>query len=259
MQLSVHTARNLVLATAGLALLAGCTSGNNNNNNNVQATKPPIATTISTARTATPLARVATPNIAVRTPTPAAAVRTATPATAAVRTATPSASAPSDQALQKTLADAALTQSDLPAGFTAAGPAVTDTVLPGQTAGYSVTFTDLTHVPQVQAVLIGLGGFRDAAAAGDQFKNIQQQITNAPGSNFTLQPVSNAPKLGDDSQAFQVSGTSQGIPLGGFAIIWRRGKIAGTLLLVGAPAVTSVDSVTPLAQKQDDKLKAAGQ
>ncbi len=277
MHRSGQIGRTLVIAAAALALLAGCSNGNKNNNKSgnsaSNAAASSAATTAATVavRTATPVptARPTTAAVATRTPTPAATVvRTATPAIA--RAASPSAGSPSagapsagalptDAALQKTISDAALKEADLPAGYTLQGKADTSVNLAGQSAGYSVVYVNLSKIPQIQAVAIVLGGFKDQATATADFSTIEQSVAMEAGGDFKLTPEPNGPKLGDDTKSFKLSGTTSGISLGGYAIIWRRGRITSAVVLLGNPDIQSVNDVTPLAQKQDDRLKAAGQ
>jgi hypothetical protein len=250
---SLTPARGLLAAVAATLFVAGCTGGNNNKKtvtNNKAA--PSAVATIAAPRT--PAA-----SVALRTPTPAAAARTATPAITIVRSPTPGAATATDSAFQKAIAGAALKAEDLPSGFVAQGSPVTDVILPGQTAGYSAAYTNTSKLPAVSALIVAIGGFKDAATSTADFNDVENQISNGPGSEFVLQPVTNGPKLGDQSQSFQVSGSSSGISLGGFAIIWRRGKIDTALVFVGAPAVSSIDDAAAIAQKQDDRLKAVGQ
>ncbi len=290
MQRSIPAVRSLLLASAAVAVLAGCSSGNNNNNNSTTNTNSRVATAAATqavTRTSTPAtaARTTTPAVgaAARTSTPsslgtaAAGARTATPSSTGTssvgaRTATPGAAlggtpatgaagalaAPSDQALQQSLASAVVKPEDLPSGYSAQGPASTETALRGQTAGYTITYLNTSKLPQVTVVVPVLEGFADAATAGNELKDFENQIQSNSDANFTLQPVSDAPKLGDESQAFTVSGTSSGITLGGYAILWRRGNVDTAIVYLGAPAISNIDEAAGIAQKQDDKLKAAG-
>jgi len=262
MHRSLTPARGLLVTAAATLFVAGCTGGNKNKNAaNSNAVAPSAAATIAVPRSPAPSVpvRTPTPAAAARTSTPAAAARTATPAIASLGSPTPGAATATDAAFQKAIADAALKAEDLPAGFVPQGLAVTEAPLPGQTAGYSATYTNISKLPAVTALVVAIGGFKDAATSTADFNDVQNQISNGTGSEFVLQPVTNGPKLGDQSQSFQVSGTSSGIPLGGFAIIWRRGKIDSALVFVGTPAVTTIDDAAAIAQKQDDRLKAVGQ
>lgn len=272
----------LALAPALVAAAVACSSGNNNKNNttsttnnaaNSAATRAAVATAALTP--AAPRAATAAPSVAasstVRTATPAATTRPATaaattrPATAAAGAASISASpaaggAVTDQALQTQLMAALLKASDLPQGFTAQGAPTSDVTLPGQTADTSITYTKIGQGASgldIQALVVGLGGFKDSNSAGTQFAGVKDQIANASGADFSLTSVPNAPKIGDESQAFTVSGSSQGFTLNGYAIVWHRGKVDAFLVLVG---VTQIDQaqVTQLAQKQDANLSAAG-
>ena len=259
---SLTPVRGLLVTVAATLFVAGCTGGNNNKKavtNNAAA--PSAAATIAAPRSPAPSValRTPTPPAAARTPTPVAAARTATPAIASLGSPTPGAATATDAAFQKAIADAALKAEDLPSGFVAQGSPVTDVILPGQTAGYSAAYTNTSKLPAVSALIVAIGGFKDAATSTADFNDVKNQISNGPGSEFVLQPVTNGPKLGDQSQSFQVSGSSSGIPLGGFAIIWRRGKIDTALVFVGAPAVSTIDDAAAIAQKQDDRLKAVGQ
>jgi hypothetical protein len=271
----------LALAPALVAAAVACSSGNNNKNNtgnanantNTNSAANTAATRVATAAVtpAAPATRPATATAAlaaspVRTATPAAAsptrAATASGAGTAAAAGSPAAGgAATDAALQRQLTGALLKEADLPQGFTAQGPPETDVTLPGQTADASITFTKIGQGASgldIQALVIGLGGFKDTTSAQTQFAGVQQEINNASGgADFTLTPVPNAPKIGDQSQAFMVSGSSQGFNLNGYAIVWQHGKVDAFLVQVG---VTQIDQnqVTQLAQKQDAALKAAG-
>lgn len=265
----------LALAPAIVAAAVACSSGNkNNSNNNAGNNNANGAATIAATRAATaavtpaaPRATTATAAISsspVRTATPAvaAATRAATATAGGASTAAaPAAAAATDQALQTQLTSALLKEADLPQGFTAQGAPESNATLPGQTADTSITYTKIGQGSSgldIQALVVGLGGFKDTSSAQTQFAGVQQEIQNASGgADFKLTPVPNAPKIGDESQAFSVSGSSQGFNLNGYAIVWRHGKVDAFLVQVG---VTQIDQtqVTQLAQKQDANLNTAG-
>lgn len=262
-------------AAAALALLAGCSGGNKNNNSNNAANSAVTTAATAATRIATPVAtaRPATAAAAAQTPTPSAAAAaspTAPPAASAgdvARTPTPAAGAassfagsgPTDATLQKAITDAALQEADLPAGFVLQGQADTTVNVPGQTAGYTAAYVNLTKIPLIQAAAIVIGGFKDQQIATTDFATIEESVATEAGGDFQLTPEPNGPKLGDDAKSFRLSGTTSGISLGGYAIIWRRGKLTTVVILLGNPDVSSINDVTPLAQKQDDRLKAIPQ
>jgi hypothetical protein len=271
MQPSAHRVHILLLGVALIALGAACSSSNNNKNN-APTSAAVSATAVSTApaavRTATP--SVSVPPAAVRTATPAvAAVRTSTPSVAAARTATPSIASVAgtalaglnagDPAAQKVLAGAALQDTDLPAGFSANGAPDTNVTLPGQTASYSQTYTKIgqgTSGLDVQAVVVALTLFKDAATAQSQLTDLQNSLTQQSGADITLEKVDNGPKIGDQTLNFKVSGQTSGLSVAGFAIVWQEGKAGAALIQVGVPGIANIDALTPLAQKQDASLKA---
>jgi len=268
--------RSLLLMVAGAAALAGCTGGNNNKANNSAATAAATAATIAatvvravtpvatpaTSRTSTPIAtaaRTATPSVVVRTPTPAPAGGAATPAA----DGTPAATGTLDAALQSQLEGAVLKESDIGAGFTKQDDNKGDLTSVGQTANYEVTYGKVGVASgggaDIQAVVIALGGFRDVQTTRDQFANLEKEITASAGGDFKLDPITNGPTVGDETRSFQVSGTSSGFTLGGYVIVWRRGRIASAIAQVGLPPPQSIDAVAALANKQDDALKSIRQ
>ncbi|GEM_PF-1618455 len=272
----------LAAPLAALALLAACSSSNNNKNKNnannnssnapVATTATPLASPTAAASPAPVRASTASPSAGTApvrgsSPTPGAAAGQAAgscsgPAAgtaAAAATSTPAAGASADE---KMLRAAALTLADLPKGYSLDSSEATPPSGAGETANYSLTFTCIGQGGtglNIQALVDGLASFSDAAAATTGFKTLPDQITQQAGQDFQLTPVTNAPKIGDDTLAYKVSGSTQGITLGGYAVIWRRGRFGVALIQVGAPAVETIDDVAALAQKQDAKLqKIAG-
>jgi hypothetical protein len=244
-----------VLVAGAATLLLACSGGNNNKNN---AAAP--ATTTS-SRPVTPVAGTASTAAAVpagRTAT-AAAVRTGTaaPSAAAPRvTATPGGAR--DAALQQQLQSAALQPADLPSGYAQAGDADTSIADPSQVAGYALTFTQVNQTAGgvgIQAIYDGLFAFKDAASAQAQFSNVKNQFTQNAGGDFQLQPLQNGPKIGDDTLSFSVSGQTSGLTVSGYAIVWRRGRIASVIVQLGTPAIQGVDTTAGIAQKQDAKIQ----
>jgi hypothetical protein len=237
--------RQFVACLAFAVLLVACSS--NNNKPHSAATRAPAATLVAALATS---AANASP------PAPPSASPPSTPAPSCC--AAPGCRA-TDQALEAQLNHALLTEAELPQGFTAQ-ETTTDVTLPGQTAETTITFTKVGQSAtglDIHALVIGLGGFKDAASAQTQFAGVQQEIQHASaGADIKLTPVPVAPKVGDQAQAFMVSASSQGFTLTGYAIVWQHGKVDAFLVQVG---VTPVDEnqVTQLAQRQDAKLGAA--
>jgi len=274
----------LAAPLAALALLAACSSSNNNKNNaNANnAANAPIATTVAAAASPTAAARttaIASPApvrsstgsptssapASGRSPTPGAAAAQSGscsgPAAGSAAAAATSTPAPGASADEKLLRAAALTLADLPAGYEVQSAEASPPATSGETANYDVTFTCIGQGGSglnIQAIVDGLFSFDSASTASDGFKQLPNQITQQAGEDFQLTPVTNAPKIGDDTLAYKVSGSSQGITLGGYALIWRRGRFGAAVIQVGAPAVGAIDDVAALAQKQDAKLQSAG-
>jgi hypothetical protein len=276
----------LALPLAALTVLAACSSSNNNKNKANSAGNAPVATTVAAplasptaavspapvrAATSSPTAgtaRAGTPSSSTptsgRSPTPGASAGqaaancsgSAAGSAAAAATSTPAAGASADE---KLLRSAALTLADLPKGFSLETAEATPPSGAGETANFDLTFTCIGQGGSglnIQAIVIGLASFSDAAAATSGFKQLPNQITEQAGQDFQLTPVTTAPKVGDDTLAYKVSGTTEGITLGGYAVIWRRGRFGTAVIQVGAPAVQSIDDVAALAQKQDAKLQS---
>lgn len=273
----------LAAPLAALVLLGACSSSNNNKNNaNTNTANAPVATTVAAATsragaasptaiaspaparasTASPVAAAPTSG---RSPTPGAAAAQAGscsgPAAGSAAAAATSTPAPGASADEKLLRSAALTLADLPAGYSVESAEATPPETSGETANYDVTYTCIGQGGSglnIQAVVDGLFSFKDDSTASDGFKQLPGQITQQAGEDFQLTPVTNAPKIGDDTLAYKVSGSTQGITLGGYALIWRHGRFGAAVIQVGAPAVGAIDDVAALAQKQDAKLQSAG-
>ena len=271
MNRSTRDWRILAPAVAALLLVA-CSSSNNNKKANSNSNTVAPATTVAAAGTATPAATAARPaspspaTPAARTATPAVAVTTAArTATPGARTATPlarpgSPTAGGGTADEKLLASIALTEADLPTGFSKQNDESTPPSVAGQTADYSATFTKLGQSASgldVQAIVVGLAAFKDGPTATAGFKDLQKQVIEQSGGDFSLEPIANAPKIGDETLAFKVSGSAQGLTLGGYAIVWRRGRFGAAIIQVAVPTPATIDTAQGLAQKQDDKLKTA--
>lgn len=224
-----------------MTFLVSCSGGNNN-----RAASPSGAPGASPAVT-----RSSTP----RTPTPfAGALTSATPSVLAA-----------DPALQQALESAAVQPSDAPAmsGYTKQSEQRNPAVLPGQVAGYTVTYTQSgissNGTPAVQALVVTLAGFRDANAAHAQLASLQTQVTTASAGTFKFSPIPNRPQLGDESQSFGVGSSGGNLPIAGYAVIWWRGRVAAVIVQIGAPAPASIDDTSAIAGVQDNKLRNAGQ
>lgn len=263
MTLSSRTSKWLLPAIVALPLLIACSSGNNNKNNNAATNSNSAAAT--QAAPATPVATPAvTATTVLRAPTPAAGIAASTPSRAGAATpaanGTPSTGSATDPQLEAALQKAILQQSDLPTGFTLSDTSDAVDSSAGEVASYEATFAKQGQgaggALDIEAIVIGLVGFKDNAAAVSGFKDLQQQITSIPGSSLTLTPVTNAPKVGDETQAFKVEGSDSGITIGGYAIIWRHGRLGGAVIHVGVPAPANIDVLSGLAQAQDTKLAA---
>jgi hypothetical protein len=257
-----HRALTLAVSAGAALLTIACSGGKNNKTANVSTNTAP-APIARTALPPTPAGISVTP---VRTVSPSGAAgalpRTATPAAAAAgRTPTPVvvAGATRDAALQQQLEANVLTPSDLPGGFTQAGDPDRDLTDPSEVASYGVTYTSVGQSSSgvaIQAVYDSLTGFKDATTAQAQFQNVGNQFPATAGGDYQLQPVTNGPHIGDDTLSYQVSGQASGISVSGYAIVWRRGRIAAVLVQIGAPGIQSLDTTAALAQKQDAKMQS---
>jgi len=199
MNRSTRDWRILAPAVAALLLVA-CSSSNNNKKANSNSNTVAPATTVAAAGTATPAATAARPaspspaTPAARTATPAVAVTTAArTATPGARTATPlarpgSPTAGGGTADEKLLASIALTEADLPNGFSKQNDESTPPSVAGQTADYSATFTKLGQSASgldVQAIVVGLAAFKDGPTATAGFKDLQKQVIEQSGGDFS--------------------------------------------------------------------------
>jgi len=189
------------------------------------------------------------------------------PAAAATRTPSPAAagatsSGPADPVLQQAFAAAALQPSDLPAGYATAGAADTSLDLPGETASYAATYANISALPNVGLIVDSLLGFKDVATAQTNFANIQQLLQQADSSlAIKLTPVTTTAKLGDQTAAFSVSLSTQGLDLSGYLVVWRLGRLGGEVAIAGTStlAPASADAVIALAQKKAAALSAIRQ
>jgi len=263
-----------VAVAAAVLIAAGCGSSSKNNkgNSNSNAFGQPGAATVAASVSATSPAASASAASAAASATKAgsAAAASATKAPAAASAAASAASGGArDAALQAVLEKALLTDKDLPAGYSTAPGGLGDSASgdlsqPGETASAGAVFFKTGagaggNPLAGQLVFIALGGFKDGDGAKGALKELKSAGLGANSGDTKFEPLANPPKIGDETLAYKFTSQTSGVPLSGYAIAWRRGKVDAIILLAGSPAPKSVDEVTPLAKKQDDKLKAAGQ
>jgi hypothetical protein len=227
---------------AALIVIAGCSSGTTTHGPATAAG----TTAVGTAPHGAPVVRTAAP----------ATVSAAHTTTSVMGTAT--AAPPTGSVLQPALAAAALTSSDLPPGYAAVGPADTSTPLPGEVANDTTTYAT-TALPDLGLIVVGVLAFRDSAAAQAAFANVPATVQAAnQATGLTVLPVRAPGQLGDDTQVFSATLTVQGHPLSGYAVVWRRGRLGGQILVTGegAAAPSGPDAAFTLAQAQDARMQA---
>ncbi len=177
---------------------------------------------------------------------------------------------PTDANLQSQLAKVALTEKDLPAGYNSLssilGSGESDLNFANETAAYSDFFIkgNLTSLSSGNpfagnVVIESLNGFKDSGSAGSTLKDLRLQALKQECSPDTkIEPVSGAPKLGDETLAYKITSTDSSQPYSGYLIVWRRGKVDVVLGMIGNPGPKSLDDTAALAKKLDDKMKAGG-
>jgi hypothetical protein len=155
-----------------------------------------------------------------------------------------------------------LSDAEVGPDFSRADESAGDPTNPGQLADYTVTFLNFGLGSggslDLQFVVVGLDAYADAKAAGNGYRAAAQQLGAASGATVTLTPVPTGPKIGDESSSYSVTGSAEGVPVGGYAITWRRGSYTGAVLQFSLLAPKTVDAAAALARKQDDKLRTAG-
>ncbi len=218
-------------------------------------TPTPIAETSPTATLATAVAGLsASATATARAAQPGQPALTIPTATAPAATATP--------LTQQQLDQTALSVSDLPPGFaiTGSGPGGPE-LGPDVLTSYQEEFQqrDVTSTQSLQqpVVIIDLlGQYRTPADALAGIRAINQQSLNQllGGVNLTATPVT-IPPVGQDSQAFHFTGTSNGVSIGGHLIAFHQGSVAVMLLIAGVQGSESQDQSVALAQKQAQKLQ----
>ncbi|HZQ34673.1 MAG TPA: hypothetical protein VFD32_01990, partial [Dehalococcoidia bacterium] len=129
-----------------------------------------------------------------------------------------------DANLQSQLAKVALGEKDLPAGYTSLsgllGGGDSDLTFANQTAAYSDFFIkgNLTNLSSDNpfagnVVIESLNGFKDGGAAGSTLKDLRLQALKQECSPDTkIEPVSGAPKLGDETLAYKITSTDSSQP-----------------------------------------------
>jgi len=177
---------------------------------------------------------------------------------------------PTDANLQSQLAKVALTDKDLPAGYNSLssilGGGESDLNFANETAAYSDFFIkgNLTSLSSGNpfagnVVIESLNGFKDSGSAGSTLKDLRLQALKQECSPDTkIEPVSGAPKLGDETLAYKITSTDSSQPYSGYLIVWRRGKVDVVLGMIGNPGPKSLDDTAALAKKLDDKMKNGG-
>lgn len=175
-----------------------------------------------------------------------------------------------DANLQSQLAKVALTDKDLPSGYNSLsgllGGGQSDLNIPNETASYSDFFIkgNLTSLSSDNpfagnVVVESLNGFKDNGTAASTLKDLRLQALKQECSPDTkVEPVSGAPKLGDETLAYKITSTDSSQPYSGYLIVWRRGKVDAVLAMIGNPGPKSLDDTAALAQKLDAKMKAGG-
>ncbi|MHB8576396.1 MAG: hypothetical protein ACYDCQ_13810 [Dehalococcoidia bacterium] len=250
----------LLATSLALVLLAACSSGNNKNTkNNTGATASPsgtIAPTVAAASTRAGASPTA-PAISIGAAT-AAPVGTA-PASASPLPAASLTPVAVDSALQQALEGAILQQSDLPAGFSPTSqPPSRQLTTPGAVAQYAVLY--INNLTGGTVVFVdSIFGFKDAPAAAAAFKDAPRLLQDTPTGSIKLEPAAGGPSLGDESASYKVTVANAAFTYQGYAILWHRGRVGGTMLVYGQPAPQSVDELAALATKQDNALKAVPQ
>jgi hypothetical protein len=230
---------------AALSVIAGCSSDNNSRG----SAKPAVTHAVGTAPHVPPELRTAAP----------ATVSAAHTGTSVTGTAT--ASTPTGSVLQQALAAAALTSADLPPGYAAVGPADTRTPFRGEVANDTTTYANVA-LPNLGLIVVGVLGFNDSTAAQAALTNVPATVQAAnQATGLTLMPVSATGTLGDDTQVFTATLTVQGQSLSGYAVVWRRGRLAGQILFAGegTAAPSSPTAAFTLAQAQDARMQAVSQ
>jgi hypothetical protein len=173
--------------------------------------------------------------------------------------------APVTALTQQQLDQAALSVGDLPAGFaiTASGPGGPE-LGPDVLTSYQEEFQqrDITSAQSLQQTIVVidlLGQYKDANSAIGGLRAINTQSLNQllGGVNLTATPVT-IPAVGEDSQAFHVTGAANGVSIGGYLIAFHRGPVAAMLLTAGVQGAESLDQSVSLAQKQAQKLTSLG-
>ncbi len=283
----------LVLPALALTLaLAGCGSSKNNssNKNAANQTAPtqaaPIAATTA-ASSATKAAGSVTAPTQAATVAAASATKPASGSSVVISASSVSGGSSSsttvcsssssstntgqiDANLQSLLAKVALTDKDLPAGYTSlsgftGGAGQSDLTYANETAAYSDFFVkpNLTGASASNPLggdlfIESLNGFKDAGSAGSTLKDLRAQaLKQACTPETKIEQVSGAPKLGDETLAYKISSSGEQVYTG-YIIVWRRGKVDAIVGMIGNPGPKSLDETSALAQKLDAKMKAGG-
>lgn len=255
-----------VLAVGLTALLLVACSGSNKNNHVAQSTQQPETAVDLTTSTPIPPARTVTPpSITIPGLVPATPRALGTGAARPGVSSTPGASLAAALSPAQ-LAQRALQAGDLPSGFvlTNSGPGGPE-LGPDVTASFQEEFQqrDVTSAQSLQQTIVIvdlLGIYRDAASAATGVKGVTVQTLNqalGSGSGLTAQtqPVT---AIGDDTAGYHFTGASNGVPVGGYLIVFHRGPLAAMIVTAAPLGAESLPQTISLAQKQDDKLQAPG-
>jgi hypothetical protein len=241
-----------------MMLLAACSGGSNAKKNAAQ-TSAPASTAASATAVATASPAVTAPPASTLTPrATSAAIPSVRPSAAASPRVTATSQQALDQALQAQLEAASLRESDLPSGFQQSSSNNEPGDLSGVVASHDATFTRVSQGNSgltIDAIVVALVGFKDAATAQSGFGDVRRQLSTLPDTSITLTPVTLTQRFGDETLAFKVSGEASGVQVNGYAIVWRRSRLAAALVQVGAPGPQTIDQLVSLAQTQDDRLK----
>jgi hypothetical protein len=166
---------------------------------------------------------------------------------------------------QQQLDQAALSVSDLPPGFaiTASGPGGPE-LGPDVLTSYQEEFQqrDVASTQSLQQTIVVidlLGQYKDSTSALAGIRAINQQNLNQLLGSVSLTATpATIPAIGQDSQAFHFTGSTNGVSIGGYLIAFHQGPIAALLLTAGVQGSESLDQSVALAQKQAQKLAALG-
>jgi hypothetical protein len=162
---------------------------------------------------------------------------------------------------QEQLDRVALSATDLPSGFsiTASGPGGPE-LGANVLASYQQEFQQRNissgaGLQQTISIVDLLGQYRDGTNAAGGVKALNGQSLNQllRGVNLSAEPAT-VPAIGEDTQAFHLSGDSNGIGVAGYLVAFHKGPIAALILTASVKGAESLPVTLDLAQKQAQKL-----